>query len=168
MMKPLRLRALLMVSALLLTALFWLNRGSQKEGHLESLEHAASLQWPLNVSVSPGSIAVGSLELEVKILSSRSGFITLLQRGTDGTESVAFPNSLDKENQIEAGKLLILPRPHWKMLATPPPGEGRLLALVTENPIDPQSLQTALNHPAAINLGGQPFGASIAVYRERE
>ena len=73
---------------------------------------------------------------------------------------VVFPNALDKDNRIEVDKPMILPREHWKLRAGLPAGEGRLLAMVTEQPVDTQSLQASLN--------GQAYGAASAPYREHE
>lgn len=140
----------------------------QMEGRLAALEDAASAEWAVNLSVAPETVAVGDLDMAVSVRSARSGYLTLLQRGTDGKENIVFPNSLDGNNRIEAEQPLKLPREHWKLRATPPAGEGRLLALVTEHPVEPQTLQSGPGDARAKELGGQAYGAAAVVYRERE
>lgn len=164
-----KLQSPLLVGVILLVGLICSNQNGrhQVEGKLAALEHAASAQWAVNLSVNPNTVAVGNLELTVSISSVRSGYLTLLQRGTDGKEDVLFPNALDKDNRIEADKPLSLPREHWKLRAAPPAGEGRLLALVTEQPLDLQTVQASLSGTQAVDLGGQSYGAALAVYKER-
>lgn len=164
-----KLQSPLLVGVILLTGLIWSsqNRPAQPEGQLAALEHSASPQWAVDLNLKPDTVPVGNLELAVSIRSARSGYLTLLQRGTDGKENVIFPNALDKDNRIEADKPLSLPREHWKLRAAPPAGEGRLLALVTEHPLDLQTVQTSLSGTQAIELGGQPYGAALAVYKEQ-
>ncbi len=140
----------------------------QADSPLAALEHSASAQWVVDLSLKPDTVAVENLGLAASIRSARSGYLTLLQRGTDGKENVVFPNALDQDNRIEADKPMTLPREHWKLRAAPPAGEGRLLALVTEHPVDPQAVQTSLGAAQAVDLGGQAYGAAAAVYRERE
>jgi hypothetical protein len=132
----------------------------QAEGQLAALERSASPQWAVDLSLKPDTVAVGNLDMAVSIRSARSGYLTLLQRGTDGKEDIVFPNALDKDNRIEADKPVVLPRESWKWKAAPPAGEGRLLAVVSDKPVDTQSLSASLN--------GQTYGAASAAYRERD
>lgn len=157
-----KLQSPLLVGVIILAGLVCVNRGGHQEaeGQLATLERSASSQWAVELNIKPDTVAVGDLAIAVSIRSARSGYLTLLQRGTDGKEDVVFPNALDKDSRIEADKPLNLPREHWKLRAAPPAGEGRLLALVSERPIDQQAL------PAS--LGGQPYGAASAAYREHD
>jgi hypothetical protein len=57
--------------------------------------------------------------------------------GSDGqTFDLLFPNQLDKQNIIEPGATVKLPRPSWELSAEGPPGKNTLLAIVTDNPRD--------------------------------
>lgn len=153
-----KLQSPLLVGLVLLSGLMLSNQNGQPGGQLAALERAASPQWPVSMSLNPATVTVGSLDLAMTVRSARGGYLTLLQRGTDGKEDILFPNALDPNNRIEADQPFTLPRAHWKLSATPPAGEGRLLAVVTERPLDPQTLQAS----------SQIYGAASAVYRERE
>lgn len=157
-----KLQSPLLVGVIILAGLVCVDRGRHQpsEGQLTALEHTASPQWVVELSIKPDSVAVGDLGMTVSIRSARSGYLTLLQRGTDGKEDIVFPNALDNDNLIEAGKPMVLPRANWKWKAAPPAGEGRLLAVVSEKPVDVQSLP--------VGLSGQTYGAAAAAYRERD
>jgi len=163
-----KLQSPLLIGVILLTGLIWANRNSQQESQLAALEQAASPQWAVALTVKPATVALESLELAISVQSARSGYLTLLQRGTDGKESIVFPNALDQANRIEAGQTLILPRDHWKLRAAPPAGEGRLLALVSEQAPELKCVQASLGCAQSIVLGNQPYGAASATYREHQ
>jgi len=157
-----KLQSPLLVGVIILAGLMCVNRSGhhQAEGQLAALERSASPQWVVELNVKPDTVAVGNLDMAVSIRSARNGYLTILQRGTDGKEDVVFPNALDKDNRIGADKPLTLPREHWKLRAAPPAGEGRLLAVVSEKPVDTQSLSASLS--------GQSYGAASATYREHD
>jgi hypothetical protein len=47
-----------------------------------------------------------------------------------------FPNELDRDNRINAGKRLTLPRPSWPMEAGEPVGANHFVAIVSAAPRD--------------------------------
>ena len=155
-----KLQSPLLVGVILLAGFLLANLYGQPQvdGKFVALEHSASPQWVVDLSVKPDTVAVGNLGMMVTIHSARSGYLTLFQLGTDGKEEVIFPNSLDQDNRIEADNSLTLPRQSWQWNAAA--GNGRLLAVVSEKAVDTQSLQTSLR--------GQMYGAASAVYRELE
>lgn len=76
-------------------------------------------------------------KLEFTLTSSHEGHVYLLMVGTDGTTfDLLFPNQLDRNNLIQAGETLKLPRPSWELAVQGPPGKDTLLAIVTESPRD--------------------------------
>ena len=151
-----KLQSPLAVGLVLLATMLWSNHEERNEGRFADLERSAARQWEVSLSLSPATVEVENLALTVSVKSSRSGYLTLLQRDTDGVESVLFPNALDGDNRIEADQPLVLPRQGWKLRAAPPAGEGRLLALVSEKPVDAKHM----------DLAGQLYGAAKASYRE--
>jgi hypothetical protein len=157
-----KLQSPLLVGVILLAALVQtiLNMPPKAESQLAAIERSASPEWKVELAVKPDTVAVGDLGITVAVRSARDGYLTLLQRGTDGKEDVVFPNALDKNDRIEADKPIVLPHKNWQWKAAPPAGEGRLLAVVSEKPVDAQSLPTSLN--------GQTYGAASAAYREHE
>jgi hypothetical protein len=63
--------------------------------------------------------------------------VYLLMVGSDGqTFDLLFPNQLDRNNVIEPGATMRLPRPAWQLSAEGPPGKNTLLAVVTDSPRD--------------------------------
>jgi len=47
-----------------------------------------------------------------------------------------FPNAVDKDNYIKAGRQLDLPRPEWKITAEGPPGTDNFVVIVSDRPRD--------------------------------
>ena len=73
--------------------------------------------------------------LEFTLTSSHEGNVYLMMVGTDGTTfDLLFPNQIDRNNLIQAGETLKLPRSTWELGAAGPPGIDTLLAIVTESP----------------------------------
>ena len=55
--------------------------------------------------------------------------------GSDGkTFDMIFPNRLDKNNFIQVGQSLKLPRTDWEIVAQGPVGKNQLLAIVADAP----------------------------------
>lgn len=156
-----KLQSPLLVGVILLAALTCAIQGKHHaQGQLAALEHTASAQWAVELTVKPDAVSVGDLGITVTIRSARSGYLTILQHGTDGKDDVVFPNALDNDNRIEADKPIVLPHPNWQWKAAPPAGEGKLLAIVSDKPVDTQSLQSSLSE--------QMYGAASAAYREQD
>ena len=69
--------------------------------------------------------------------SDRAGYVYVAMAGSDDKAlQLLFPNDLDRDNRIEAGRPLALPRPAWRLRAGGPPGRNQLLVLVTDGPRD--------------------------------
>jgi serine/threonine protein kinase len=81
---------------------------------------------PVRIDVDP---------IRFSATSDRDGFLYVLMAGTDASHFYQiFPNALDRNNRIVAGRRLVLPRSSWTMVAGGPPGKNQLLALVSEQP----------------------------------
>lgn len=75
--------------------------------------------------------------LEFAVESDRKGFVYVAMAGSDNQSVyVLFPNDLDKNNAIEPGKPLVLPRADWRIKAGGPAGTNDLLVLVADSPRD--------------------------------
>ncbi len=71
------------------------------------------------------------------VRSSTAGYVYVLLAGTDDQHlALLFPNERDKDNRIEAGKELRLPRESWTVMAEGPAGINRLLVVVSPWPRD--------------------------------
>lgn len=73
-----------------------------------------------------------------RVRSERSGYLTLLDLGTDGTVTVLYPNRFVPEGRIEAGAPLEIPTGAmpFRLRASGPEGWGMVRAVVTPRPLD--------------------------------
>jgi Caspase domain/Domain of unknown function (DUF4384)/Bacterial SH3 domain len=86
------------------------------------------LQSPLRVGRDP---------LAVSLVSSHPGYLYLLYAGSDGRSfDMLFPNQLDRDNRVLAGRPVLLPRPGWAIESRGPAGTNHLLAIVADAPRD--------------------------------
>lgn len=83
------------------------------------------------------TVKIGKDKLRFRLTSSKPGYLYVLMVGTDGNSlNLLFPNAIDKNNKINAGKEISLPRPGWAMVAGGPEGTDNFVAIVSENPRD--------------------------------
>lgn len=96
-------------------------------------------------------LKIGRDLVDFTLTSSHAGYVYLLMVGSDGkTFDVLFPNSLDRNNQIEANATLRLPRPTWQLTAGGPPGKNYLLAVVADAPRDFSGLGMSAAGPFSV------------------
>ena len=107
----------------------------------------------VQVTLGKDKLKVGQDAFDFSVQSERAGYVYVALAGSDNKSVyMLFPNDLDKDNRIEAGQQLLLPRPSWRVTADGPPGTDNLLVLVTDAPRDLGAL--------AANKAG-PFVASL-------
>lgn len=83
------------------------------------------------------SLRIGKDNLDVTVTSREAGYLYLLMVGSDGeTFDLLFPNQIDRNNLIQAGDTLRLPRAGWQLTVQGPSGKDALLAIVTDAPRD--------------------------------
>lgn len=93
----------------------------------------------LSLASNGTSLTIGApVELEVR--STRNGYLTLVDLGTDGTVAVLFPGAA-AGGAVRAGELVTIPTPAMRaagetFIAQPPAGAGILRAFVTASPLD--------------------------------
>lgn len=91
----------------------------------------------VTLSAAKSSLKIGRDQLDFTLSSREGGYVYLLMVGSDGqTFDLLFPNQLDRNNLIEVGGTMRLPRPAWQLSAEGPPGKNTLLAIVTDSPRD--------------------------------
>lgn len=91
----------------------------------------------LTLTTTKPQPVIGKDNIEFTVTSREGGYLYLLMVGSDGqTFDLLFPNQLDRQNIIEPGASIKLPRPSWELGAEGPPGKNTLLAIVTDNPRD--------------------------------
>ena len=87
------------------------------------------------ISLDRQQVRIGKDPLRFTIRTSKAGYVYLLIVGTDrGALPPALPEFLDRDNRIQAGKEMALPRPRWKLVAEGPPGTNHFVAIVSESP----------------------------------
>lgn len=83
------------------------------------------------------TLKIGRDSIGFTLSSREGGHVYLLMVGSDGqTFDLLFPNAFDRDNMIEAGATLRLPRASWQLGAEGPPGKDTLLAIVADSPRD--------------------------------
>ena len=108
---------------------------AKRLGDMENPAQSFSLEVWLAGGVS--SFGIGE---NVRFLgeAERSGYLTLVDLGTDGTVTVLFPNPYDRENAVTAGQRIEFPTEsmEFEIQAMPPAGRGMVRAFLTPEPLD--------------------------------
>ena len=82
-------------------------------------------------------LKIGKDVLDFSVSSREGGYVYVLMSGSDGkTFDLLFPNQIDKNNLLDAGGTMKLPRASWQLSAEGPPGRNTLLVLVSDAPRD--------------------------------
>lgn len=101
------------------------------------LRDAASPAIQVSLQLGSRALHINRDSLQFSVSSSQSGYLTILQVGSDGvTFNKIFPNDDDKNNYISAGTSMSLPRSTWEVQSGGPAGTSYLLAIVTETDRD--------------------------------
>lgn len=80
-------------------------------------------------------IVIGTDLMQFRVSSNQAGFVYVFLVGTDSTDlQLLFPNGLDRNNRIDAGVPLTLPRKGWEITAGGPPGVNRIVTMVSRAP----------------------------------
>jgi Domain of unknown function (DUF4384) len=112
----------------------------------------------VRVVVGKDKLTIGKDSLDLMVQSDRAGFVYVAMAGSDNQSlDLLFPNDLDQNNRIEAGKQLALPRPNWSVKAGGPAGRNNLLVFVADGPRD--LTQLAANQATTKKSG--PFVTSL-------
>jgi Caspase domain/Domain of unknown function (DUF4384) len=91
----------------------------------------------VSVALSKPRLKIGEDVLELSVNSDRTGYVYVALVGSDSKSMyMLFPNDLDQNNRIEAGKPMSLPRPNWRVKAGGPVGIDHLLVMVADSPRD--------------------------------
>jgi hypothetical protein len=95
----------------------------------------------VQVSLSRDRLKIGQDAFDFSVQSDRAGYVYVAMAGSDNKSVyMLFPNDLDKDNRIEAGQQLLLPRPSWRVMAGGPVGTDNLLVMVADAPRDLSAL----------------------------
>lgn len=104
---------------------------------LEQIFQSRDRDHAVSISLDKPQVRIGKDRLQFSVSSSKPGYAYLLMVGTDRSQFwLLFPNSLDKNNSVAAGKRLVLPRSNWRMDAAGPPGTDQFVVIVSDSPRD--------------------------------
>ncbi len=105
---------------------------------LADMENLAQ-EFEIEVWLEEGARELGLGEhITFHARSERSGYLTLVDLGTDGTVTVLYPNAYEEGRRIEAGETYTFPSEEmgFEIEVQPPPGRGIVRAFVTSEPLD--------------------------------
>jgi hypothetical protein len=106
-------------------------------GALEDIVRNADPLMAVNTITNKSQILIGKDRLLFQVKSSVPGYLYVYLAGTDANHFyLLFPNGLDRNNRIEANKLVELPRKGWHITAGGPAGMDHIVTLVSPNPRD--------------------------------
>lgn len=107
----------------------------------------------VQLTAGKDKLQIGQDALDLTVQSDRAGYVYLALAGSDNQSVyMLFPNDLDRNNKIEAGQSLLLPRPNWRVQASGPAGTDHLLVLVTDAPRDLSGLSANKAGPFVTSL----------------
>jgi hypothetical protein len=122
---------------------------------LEEILRQADPRRRLQVQ-APDRLRIGQDRLHFTLTSASDGYLYVVLLGSDERSFyLLFPNRLDADNRVRAGRSLRLPRATGEVTAGGPPGTNRMLVVVTQSPLDAK----VFGSPDA---GGGPFAWSVA------
>jgi hypothetical protein len=102
---------------------------------LKDIEQQRNPKRVVKVSLSKVALKIGKDELDFKVTSNHDGYVYLVMLGSDAKSFyILFPNGLDGNNRISAGKPMRLPKPDWQVKAAGPAGTDQLLVMVSDSP----------------------------------
>lgn len=104
---------------------------------LEDIVRNADPLMAINTLTDKSQLVIGKDKLLFQVKSSVPGYLYVYLAGTDQNHFyLLFPNALDKNNRIEADKLVELPRKGWHITAGGPAGVDHIVTMVSPFPRD--------------------------------
>ena len=102
---------------------------------LRDIESQRNPKRILDVKLAKPVLKIGKDSLDLKIKSNRDGYLYLVLLGSDARSFyILFPNGLDGDNQVKAGKTVSIPKPDWQIMANGPAGIDHILVMVSDSP----------------------------------
>jgi hypothetical protein len=105
-------------------------------------EEVQAPSFTVQVGMEKGSILSEGDTLELWVESEREGFLTLLSWWSDGTVTQIYPNEFHEDNRIHGGTRVSIPgSEEFRLRISPPFGQERIEAIVTERPWKPKGFE---------------------------
>ncbi len=116
----------------------------------------------VQVTLGKDKLKIGQDALDLSVQSDRAGYVYVALAGSDNKSVyMLFPNDLDQDNRIDAGRKLLLPRASWRIKAGGPVGMDSLLVMVSDAPRDLSALATNKAGPFVTSLNDAQGRASL-------
>lgn len=120
----------------------------------------------VRVSLGRPRLRIGQDRLELSATSDRAGYLYVAMAGSDNKMlQLLFPNDLDRDNRIQPGKAVQLPRANWRVRAGGPAGTNDLLVIVADAERDLAALAKA--GPFAMSLNDAAGRANLGALMTR-
>ena len=104
---------------------------------LKDIEAQRNPTRKLDLQPVKKSLKINKDYLDLKIKSIHDVYLYLVLLGSDKKSFyVLYPNKLDGDNRIQAGKIVSLPSQSWQIKAAGPVGIDNILAIVADSPRD--------------------------------
>jgi serine/threonine protein kinase len=108
---------------------------------VEDIVRHADPLFGVNALPDKSPVRIDRDRLQFRVKSSRPGYLYVYLAGTDRSHFyLLFPNKADRNNRVQADRQVILPRANWQITAGGPPGVNHLVAVVTPQPLNLESL----------------------------
>ena len=122
----------------------------------------------VEVTAAKTQLKIGQDTMDFSVKSNKAGYVYVALAGSDNKSLyVLFPNDLDKNNRIEAGQTMLLPRPNWKVRSQGPEGSNQLLVFVSDGPRDLSSLSKSKAGPFIVSLNNAEGRAELGTLMSR-
>lgn len=105
-------------------------------GEFARIEAMADPSIGVKVEVPLARAVVDRDRLRFVVTSNRDGYLYVFAVDPANQYLQLFPNELDRDNRIDAGRRMVLPRAAWPMQAGEPIGENHFVAIVSLAPRD--------------------------------
>ena len=101
---------------------------------LNDIVQRADPEVQVDVRADKSTLRIGREPLRLRVRSSHAGYVYVFTGGTEKSHFyLLFPNRIDRNNHIEAGTELSLPRPAWSITAGGPPGVNQIVVVVSRS-----------------------------------
>lgn len=113
-------------------------------------------QRELKLVANPSKMRIKKDRLGLEITPSHDGYLYLALAGSDNKSLyLLFPNELDGNNLVKAGKPIKLPSRGWRIRASGPEGVNTVLAIVSDSPRALSSVKGEISGPFVKTLLSQ-------------
>lgn len=109
---------------------------------LKDIEAQRNPMRKLDIKLAKKTLKINQDYLDLQIKSNHDGYLYLVLLGSDKKSFyMLYPNKLDGNNRIQAGKTINLPNQSWQIKAAGPAGINHILVLVADSERDLRTLE---------------------------